>query len=204
MLPTSWPVPVRNLIDRGSKLVKDSVARHSVSPVGCTALRESVSSLSSVFGPSLTTPVEQLLWPLLTSVQSPHRITPVGAIGGHRVCSGRMMKPVRRACCNQWPRTGIDRSHVEQISPDKSMNCQCTTAAFTVSHEPEGFVFLGTLASETRPCMRFLSVGSHLCTRASSAQPLARLHLPSASGYHRWAYSAPDPMPVLPQGTFTP
>ena len=35
--------------------------------------------------------------------------------------------------CNQRLRTGIDQSHVEQISPDKNMNCQCTTAAFTVS-----------------------------------------------------------------------
>lgn len=26
------------------------------------------------------------------------------------------------------------------------MNFQCTTAAFTVSHEPEGFVILGSLA----------------------------------------------------------
>jgi len=28
----------------------------------------------------------------------------------------------------------------EQISPDKNVNCLCTTAPFTVSLEPEGFV----------------------------------------------------------------
>ena len=56
------------------------------------------------------------------------------------------MSPARRACCNQWLRTGNYQSHVEQISPDKDMNFQCTTAAFTVSHEPEGFVIFGSLA----------------------------------------------------------
>ena len=45
------------------------------------------------------------------------------------------------------------------------MNCQCTTAAFTVSLKPEGFVTFGSLAHETWPCMRFLSVGSHFCTQ---------------------------------------
>ena len=133
-----------------------------------------------------------------------HGIPSAGAIGGLRVCSNRVMKPVRRACCNQWLRTGNNQSHVEQISPDKNMNFQCTTAAFTVSLKPEGFVIFGSLAHETRPCMRFLFVGSHLCTRASFAQALTGLHLPSASSYHRWAYSAPDPMLVHLQGTFTP
>ncbi len=38
-------------------------------------------------------------------------------IGCHRVCSNRMMRPVRRACCNQWLRAGNYQSHVEQISP---------------------------------------------------------------------------------------
>ncbi len=56
------------------------------------------------------------------------------------------MSPARRACCNQWLRTGNYQSHVEQISPNKDMNFQCTTAAFTVSHEPEGFVIFGSLA----------------------------------------------------------
>ena len=96
------------------------------------------------------------------------------------------MTPERPACETSGQTGQLTRSPVGQISPDKNMNLQCTTAAFTVSHEPEGFVILGSLASETRPCMRFLFVGSHLCTRASFAQPLAGLHLPSASGYHRY------------------
>ena len=33
-------------------------------------------------------------------------------------------------------------SHVAQISPDKNVNCPCTTAAFTLSPEPVGFVML--------------------------------------------------------------
>ncbi len=80
----------------------------------------------------------------------------MGAIGCHRVCSNRVMNLARRACCNQWLRTGNNQSHVEQTSPDKNMNCQCTTAAFTVSLKPEGFVIIGSLAHETRPCMRFM------------------------------------------------
>ena len=70
------------------------------------------------------------------------------------------------------------------------MNLQCTTAAFTVFPEPKDFVTLCPLVPETRPSMRFLFVGSHLCARASSTQPLAGLHLPSASGYHGWAYGS--------------
>ena len=68
------------------------------------------------------------------------------------------------------------------------MNLQCTTAAFTVFPEPKDFVALCPLVPETRPSMRFLFVGSHLCARASSAQSFTELHLPSASGYHGWAY----------------
>ena len=105
---------------------------------------------------------------------------------------------------NQWPNWVLSRSPVGQTSPDKDMNFQRTAAAFTVSLKPEGFVTIGSLAHETQPCMRFLFVGSRLCARASSAQPLTGLHLPSASSYHRWAYSAPDPMLVYLQGTCTP
>ena len=32
--------------------------------------------------------------------------------------------------------------HRKQISPDKNVNFPCTTAAFTPSHEPSGFVVL--------------------------------------------------------------
>lgn len=52
-----------------------------------------------------------------SSAQSPHRIAPESAIGCHRVCSNRVMNPARRACCNQWLRTGNNQSHVEQTSP---------------------------------------------------------------------------------------
>ena len=37
-------------------------------------------------------------------------------------------------------------SHGAQISPDKNVNFPCTTAAFTLSHEPAGFVVLCQLA----------------------------------------------------------
>jgi hypothetical protein len=30
----------------------------------------------------------------------------------------------------------VTRPHVEQISPDKNVNCPCTTVSFTVSPEP--------------------------------------------------------------------
>jgi len=32
--------------------------------------------------------------------------------------------------------------HVRQISPDKNMNCRCTTSPFTLPREPLGFVIL--------------------------------------------------------------
>ena len=99
----------------------------------------------------------------------------MSAIGCHRVRSNRVMNPARRACCNQWLRTGNNQSHVEQTSPDKGMYFQCTTAAFTVSLKPEGFVILGSLARETRPCMRFLGDA-----QSSSAHTFA-LRLPPHS-----------------------
>jgi hypothetical protein len=42
-------------------------------------------------------------------------------------------------------------THVRQISPDKNVNCPCTTAVFTLSPEPEGFVMSCQLAPETGP-----------------------------------------------------
>src|SRR4030043_1842150 len=36
--------------------------------------------------------------------------------------------------------------HGKQISPDKNVSFPCTTAAFTLSHEPTGFVVLCQLA----------------------------------------------------------
>ena len=75
------------------------------------------------------------------------------------------------------------RPHAEQISPNKNMSYRCTTAAFTLSPVPGGFRHLVLTHPETERSMRFLSVGSHLCTQASFRQPLAVLPLPSASGY---------------------
>ena len=88
-----------------------------------------------------------------------------------------------------------------QISPGKNANYRCTSAAFTVGCVPVGFAAMCQLASHPSALtMRFLSVASHLCTRASSRQTLAGLPLPSASGYpaHHESKS------VLPQGTSTP
>jgi hypothetical protein len=62
-----------------------------------------------------------------------------------------------------------------QISPNKNMNCRCTTAAFTLSPVPGRLRHLVLTRPETEPSMRFLSVGSHLCARASSRQVLAGL-----------------------------
>lgn len=40
------------------------------------------------------------------------------------------------------------RPPFEQISPDKNVNCPCTTVSFTVSRESGGFVVLCQLALE--------------------------------------------------------
>ena len=63
------------------------------------------------------------------------------------------------------------------------MNFPCTTAAFTLSPAPGGLRHLVLTRPGTEPSMRFLSVGSHLCARASSRPPLAGLPLPSASSF---------------------
>ena len=53
-----------------------------------------------------------------------------------------------------------NETHVEQISPDKNVNCRYTTAAFTLSPEPMGLRHVVLTCPETRPYMLFLSVGS--------------------------------------------
>ena len=94
---------------------------------------------------------------------------------------------------------GTLRPPIGQISPDKSMDCRCTTAAFTLSLAPGGLRHLVLTSPGTKPSMRFLSVGSHLCTRASSRQTLAGLPLPSASSYigseepYRYSYRGLTP-----------
>ena len=72
-----------------------------------------------------------------------------------------------------------------QISPDKDVNCGYTTAAFTLSPEPEGFVVLCQLA-------RRLSLVCHFC---SSARSFA-LRLPSDPASRR----CPCPFPCLRLG----
>ena len=87
------------------------------------------------------------------------------------------------------------------------MNFQCTTAAFTLSPAPDGFRHLVLTHPGTEPSMRFLFVGSHLCTRASSRQTLAELPLPSASsyfffrpqgGHYRYSYRGLAPHQFMP------
>ena len=80
---------------------------------------------------------------------------------------------------------GRARPHDMQISPDKDLNFRCTTAAFTLSRVPKGFVHVVLTRPGTEPSMRFLFVGSHLCAQASFRPPLAGPPLPSASSYHR-------------------
>jgi hypothetical protein len=53
------------------------------------------------------------------------------------------------------------------------MNFQCTTAALTRPLAPDGLRHLVLTRPGAKPSMRFLSVGSPLCTRASSRHPLA-------------------------------
>jgi len=65
--------------------------------------------------------------------------------------------------------------------PNKSMNFSCTTAAFTLPPAPGGLCHLVLTCPGARPSMRFLSVGSHVCARASFRHPLAGLPLRSAS-----------------------
>ena len=83
----------------------------------------------------------------------------------------------------QFDFPGHPSPHVGQISPNKNMNFQRTTAAFTLSPVPGGFRHLVLTHPKTEPSMRFLFVGSHLCAPASFGHPLAGLPLPSASGY---------------------
>ena len=67
--------------------------------------------------------------------------------------------------------------------PCKNANFLCTSAAFTVGVEPVGFAVMCQLASTPSALtMRFLSVASHICTRASFRPLLAEQPLPSASG----------------------
>ncbi len=99
-----------------------------------------------------------------------------------------------------------------QTSPDKNVNFPCTTAAFTLSPEPVGFVVSCQLARRLSPgtrlrVMRFLFVGPHVRHRASFRPILTDTPLPSArtsgsiphmSGYPWFSYRG------LPPHKFTP
>jgi hypothetical protein len=57
-------------------------------------------------------------------------------------------------------RAFLHETHLEQISPDKNVNCRYTTAAFTLSPEPMGLRHVVLTCPVPRPYMPFLSVGS--------------------------------------------
>ena len=143
-----------------------------------------------------------LLWPRLTAVDSRQRLPP-NALSIVAVGSGGDSSAFALAL-SPTPITSF-RPHIGQLSPDKNMNFQCTTAAFTLSRAPGGFRHVVLTHPGTRPSMRFLSVGSHLCARASSRQVLANLPLPSASsyicphgGHYRYSYRGLAPHQFMP------
>jgi len=77
--------------------------------------------------------------------------------------------------------------HGKQISPDKDVSFPCTTAAFTLPHEPAGFVVLCQLAQGLSLVCGFClpdqvrdRLGSHACTLASFRRLVALPPLPSA------------------------
>ena len=73
----------------------------------------------------------------------PFPVTHAGAnpstTNGHTVVLLPRVNPSRILLMSVLPRS-------KQISPDKNVNFPCTTAAFTLSHEPSGFVVLCQLA----------------------------------------------------------
>jgi len=103
---------------------------------------------------------------------------------------------------------GHVRPHGVQISPDKDMtnlsgtnldarsapagaapgmaqiSFPYTTAAFTLPRDTGGLHHVVLTRPGTEPSMRFLSVGSYVCARASFRQHLAVMPLPSASSCH--------------------
>ena len=143
----------------------------------------------------------RLLWPLLTSARSRPAL-PQGALS--RV-GGRVRW--RFHGFRRGPQSGSRnplRPQAGQTSPNKDMNFQCTTAAFTLSPAPGELRHLVLTRPGTEPFMRFLSVGSHLCARASFRHPLAGLPLPSASSYirphgrYRYSYRGLSPHQFMP------
>ncbi len=158
-------------------------------------------------GPSPSHPsaVRRLLWPLLTAVPSrpavPSRARPASRSGPVVIPtlspwpsgqlpwqppppSGSMLTPA----LSDWPSLRLPsgyRPPVRQRSPDTNLNFPGTPAAFTLSPGPGGLRQLMLTRPRTTPSLRFLFVGSHVCTRASFRHPRAGLPLPSARRYRR-------------------
>ncbi|NER78985.1 MAG: hypothetical protein F6K42_05280 [Leptolyngbya sp. SIO1D8] len=63
------------------------------------------------------------------------------------------------------------QSAAGQTSPDKTVNCLCTTASFTLFLGPLGFVGGCPLTQESGPSMTFLFVGSQICRWLPSDPP---------------------------------
>ena len=62
-------------------------------------------------------------------------------------------------------------SAAAQTSQDKTVNCLCTTAPFTLFLGPLGFVGGCQLTQESGPSMTFLFVGSQICRWLPSDLP---------------------------------
>jgi hypothetical protein len=93
---------------------------------------------------------------------------------------------------------------ISQTSPDKNVNFDCTTASFTVSLEPLGFVVLCQLTQESRPSMTFLFVGSQLCRWLPSDTPSRGCPCLKLVVIASWIVESIIWTLVLLQGTFTP
>ena len=156
--------------------------------------------------------LSRLVWPRLTSIRSRRRLL-ADALCVYAACcrvrSRRSAAHQRAQACSTRGLTGYFTTHwtqcqVEQTSPNKDMNFRCTTAAFTLSPTPGGFRHLVLTHPGTEPSMRFLSVGSHVCARASFRQALTDLPLPSASSYigphrrYRYSYRGLSPHQFMP------
>lgn len=134
----------------------------------------------------------RLLRPLLTSARSPLRL--LESALRHRFCvaasfaRGKVAAPsCAWALFNQQTllvhRASRFRRHAGQISPNKNMRFRCTIAAFTLSAGSLGLRCVVRTRPQTEPSMRFVFLGSHLCSPASFRPVLTDLPLPSASGY---------------------
>jgi len=83
---------------------------------------------------------------LITTEITPHR-----AVVCHRVRSFPADGlPERQGLFYTRTSAGSRRPPVKQFSPDKDMNCHCTTASFTLSVKPRGFAVLCQLAFRLR------------------------------------------------------